>query len=190
MKAIDLAGQTFGRLTAVVPLAERSRGAIVWFCRCACGNSTKAPQGSLRSGTTRSCGCLMLDDLRARNAERTTHGRTKTAEYAAWRHMKDRCHNPAHPKFHNWGGRGISVCREWRDSFEAFLTHIGPRPSTKHSLDRYPDNDGDYEPGNVRWATASQQNANSRDRGPALSLGQKRRWRQHRAAMMQASMPC
>jgi hypothetical protein len=73
-----------------------------------------------------------------------------------------RCTNPKHPNWKNYGGRGISVCDEWRHSFKAFLAHIGPRPSSEHSLDRYPNNDGNYEPGNVRWATRSQQRRNTR----------------------------
>ncbi len=87
--------------------------------------------------------------------------REHTREYRAWASMKQRCHNPRTPAYPNYGGRGIEVCQSWRDSFEAFLADVGLRPSPKHSLDRI-DNDGNYEPGNVRWANWDQQAANRR----------------------------
>lgn len=87
---------------------------------------------------------------------------TDKPEYLAWREMKVRCYRETNVQFEDYGGRGISVCREWRDSFLAFFNHIGPRPSHGHSLDRI-DNDGNYEPGNVRWATKVEQRANRRD---------------------------
>ena len=80
-------------------------------------------------------------------------------EYKVWAAMKQRCQNPRDPRYHRYGGRGITVCPEWCDSFDAFLTHIGPRPSKGYQLDRI-DNDGCYEPGNVRWATPQQQALN------------------------------
>lgn len=89
------------------------------------------------------------------------HGMTKTPEWGAWARMIGRCENPSTPEYHCYGGRGIQVCREWKDSFLAFYRHVGPRPSPKHSIDRI-DNNGDYRPGNVRWATRHQQQANMR----------------------------
>jgi hypothetical protein len=90
------------------------------------------------------------------------HSFRDTPEYAAWSNMKYRCNNPRAKQYPDYGGRGIRVCDSWQRSFLAFLADMGPRPSPKHSLDRYPDNDRDYEPGNCRWATASQQNSNRR----------------------------
>lgn len=87
---------------------------------------------------------------------------SRTPEQIAWKAMIQRCTNPKSEKWPLYGGRGISVCPEWRHSYKAFLEHIGPRPSAQHSVDRYPNNDGNYEPGNVRWATRSQQRRNTR----------------------------
>jgi len=81
-------------------------------------------------------------------------------EYQAWRNMRERCFNSNHPRFHRYGGRGITIASRWND-FNQFLSDVGPRPSPKHSLDRYPNNDGNYEPGNVRWATAKEQMRNT-----------------------------
>jgi hypothetical protein len=89
------------------------------------------------------------------------HGRCGTVEYRAWHNMKQRCLSPGHPKYRLWGGRGITVCERWRNSFAAFLADMGDRPSPHHSIDRI-DDDGHYEPGNVRWATASEQRRNRR----------------------------
>lgn len=89
------------------------------------------------------------------------HGRRNTPEYWVWRSMKLRCLVPTHHNFSLYGGRGISICKEWVDSFMAFFAHIGPRPTSEHSLDRI-DNERGYEPGNVRWATAKEQARNRR----------------------------
>lgn len=85
---------------------------------------------------------------------------TRPIEYRAWAGMKVRCLNPNFKDWHLYGGRGIRVCDKWRDSFESFYGDVGPRPSAVHSLDRYPNGDGNYEPGNVRWATRKQQARN------------------------------
>jgi hypothetical protein len=78
--------------------------------------------------------------------------------------MITRCHNPNATRYKDWGGRGITVCEEWRNNYEAFLAHIGRKPSPRHSIDRFPNNSGNYEPGNVRWATPREQNLNQRPR--------------------------
>jgi hypothetical protein len=90
------------------------------------------------------------------------HNRSQTPEYKCWQQIKARCLNPAHRAYPNYGGRGIGMHLAWVDDFEAFYAYVGPRPSSQHSLDRYPNNNGGYEPGNVRWATPEQQNRNRR----------------------------
>lgn len=90
------------------------------------------------------------------------NGKPIPPEYQAWTNAKGRCYNKNDPRFADYGGRGIGMCEEWRKDFSAFLAYIGPRPSPKHSLDRYPNNDGNYEPGNVRWAIPEQQVRNRR----------------------------
>jgi hypothetical protein len=166
-KAADLTGQQFGRLTAISFAGRNTRGASLWNCRCICGNECVVRLSNLQSGNTKSCGCL------ARNSRMTpwhlTHGesgcggtRRPSPEYAAWQQMQQRCYNKDYPCYLNYGSRGISVCSEWRKSYPAFLKDVGRRPSPKHSLDRI-DNDGNYEPGNVRWATAAEQARNHRN---------------------------
>jgi hypothetical protein len=98
-------------------------------------------------------------------------GRKKHPLYGIWKGILSRCYNPARQNFKNYGGRGIKVCDRWRNSFWAFVEDVGPRPSAQHSLDRYPDNDGDYEPGNVRWATLWEQGENRRDNRWLTAMG-------------------
>lgn len=152
----DLAGQRFGLLTAISPHRGESR--LKWLCRCDCGKEALARDGNLISGNTQSCGCQAAKGERNGNYR---HGAARTKEHWAWKHMKDRCYNPRSRNFEHWGGRGISVAPEWRDDFSAFLAHVGPAPSEAHSIDRI-DNDRGYEPGNVRWATPTQQSRNTR----------------------------
>lgn len=155
----DLIGKVFGRLTVLerAPKKETSRFAQ-WHCRCECGELATVATDLLQTGRKRSCGCLRRENIR-RIA--TTHKGTGTPEHHAWGAMIQRCENESHPAYRHYGGRGITVCAAWRASFAAFLADVGPRPSVEHSLDRI-DNNGPYAPGNVRWATVTQQNGNRR----------------------------
>lgn len=149
------AGQRYGRLVAV-ELVERDvyRNAR-WRFVCDCGRGHVTWAHVVRTGQAMSCGCLKSQRAVA-NTHRKSHGMSKSPEYRNWDRMMDRCNNPNNIGYSGYGGRGIKVCARWR-KFENFFADMGPRPSPKHSLDRYPDNDGNYEPGNVRWATADEQ---------------------------------
>lgn len=148
------AGSVFGRLT-VIGRADGYTGKGAFYrCLCECGAKKDAAGYSLRAGKVRSCGCLQRES-------RVHHGASYTVEYQAWRGMKRRCYNPSSPGYDSWGGRGIAVCDRWKNSFESFLADMGERPGEGYSLDRI-DVDGNYEPGNCRWATAATQSRNKR----------------------------
>lgn len=171
----NLLGKTFGRLLVVAEAGtHRSRRAI-WLCRCECGNEKEICSAELLRGATKSCGCLQRDIATQMVIERcTTHGEAGrvvvTPEYRAWRGAKQRCTNPNIKSWADYGGRGISMAPEWLNSYETFLAYIGRKPEGRdargrslYSLDRFPNNDGNYEPGNVRWATRKQQANNKRN---------------------------
>lgn len=166
---IDLTGKVFGRWTAL-KWGRKKVGPIwrsFWVCRCACGTIAEVSIGHLRNGASKSCGCGVF----------AKHRLCGSPEYIAWRHMRDRCSNPKSQMWRWYGARGIKVCSRWADSFEAFYADVGPRPSSKHSIDRI-DNDGNYEPENVKWSIREQQDNNRRDckyfefRGERLTIAQ------------------
>jgi hypothetical protein len=167
-KPYDITGRTFGRLT-VLRRGENIGDQSGWVCLCTCGKTCHVWRSALVVGRTRSCGCLNAELASAR---RKTHGQSKgVREYRIWSGMKARCKNPSAARWKRYGGRGITVCERWQNSFEAFLADMGPCPSPKHSIDRI-NNDGNYEVGNVRWATPSEQMKNRGPRKKALATGQ------------------
>lgn len=159
------AGEKHGRLTAVRSVGMKSSGKVlvrVWRYRCDCGSEVEVVPSKVRNGNTKSCGCLNREK---RLISSLTHGEKANGrtspEYLTWINIRQRCGNPNSEDFQNYGGRGISVCGHWRDSFANFLEDMGRRPSPEHSIDRI-DNDGNYEPSNCRWATRIQQQRNKR----------------------------
>lgn len=148
----DLSGQRFGRLQVLGYAGKKACGEqqlTLWHCRCDCGTAFDCRAGALKNGNTRSCGCTHYK-----------HGMARRREYFLWFGMIGRCHDPKARGYKRYGAKGISVCDRWRSSFIAFHEDMGPCPSLRHSLDRYPNQCGNYEPGNCRWATTREQARN------------------------------
>lgn len=155
-----VAGQKFGRLVVEEKIVAEDKKSSCYRCLCDCGHETMSTAQNLRSGRAKSCGCYRRDKL-------IRHGATRcgkiSAEYTAWSRAKARCNDPKHRDYRHYGGRGIKVCPEWDrpNGFDGFRAYIGIKPFAKATLSRI-DNNGDYEPGNVRWDTQTFQMNNTR----------------------------
>jgi hypothetical protein len=158
MSTTDIAGQRFGRLIAVAERGRNKARQALWECLCDCGATIVALRGNLNSGKSKSCGCARRETCMAVGDRVRTHGMSRTPTYNTWRAMLDRCRRETSKDYCRYGARGVSVCDRWM-TFANFLADMGERPAGK-SLDRWPNGNGNYEPGNCRWATPREQNIN------------------------------
>lgn len=184
---INLTGERFGRLVAAELVRRDGDSRAYWRCICDCGGTSVVAGKSLRNGATKSCGCLSREwaskmgadpsHAEAKSTARQTHGHKRggkaSREYLTWLAIKRRCCDPKFKDFPNWGGRGIMVCDRWIDSFESFFADMGSRPSPEHQIDRI-DPNGNYEPSNCRWATASEQTSEHRRNLIEVTIGGER----------------
>jgi hypothetical protein len=168
MKASELTGQVFGRLTVRMRGPNTTGGKTTWECVCVCGTLRTVSSNHLKNGHTKSCGCFNRE-VAAKRASKIKHGMCDNPTYSIWSNMKTRCLNSKDLRYPGYGGRGITICGRWL-KFENFYADMGKRP-TGMSIDRI-NNNGNYEPGNCRWATSKEQAQNRRNSLSITYLGE------------------
>jgi len=169
----DLTGNVYGLWTVVKFAGRRNRKAL-WLCRCECGSEKTQFGDNLTKGQTKSCGCnkgAMIASQKIKYENKYSHS---IIEYRIWCAIKTRCYNKNNPAYRLYGAVGVTMNEEWKSSFLAFLRDMGHCPGPEYSIDRYPDNRGNYEPGNCRWATPIEQSQNRRNNRKLTFAGETR----------------
>ena len=166
MRAIDITNQTFGEITAIHLASNSKCNHREWHCVCSCGTQLTVLQSDLRRGHTTSCGCRRVKTLKSIN---TKHGRCHTKIYYVWQGIKDRCNKSTHKSWKDYGGRGITICDRWVNSFENFILDMGERPFPSAEIDRINNSLG-YSKENCRWATHAENMKNTRRNKNAVTI--------------------
>lgn len=171
IRAPNLKGKRFGRWVVLERKGLGRFGDALWECQCDCGVIRIVSATSLSNNRSKSCGCLTVEASKTRKK----HGKSGSPEHHAWTAMKSRCNHKQHPEYHHYGGREITVCETWVESFENFFADMGEKPTPEHSLDRI-DNNGNYQPDNCRWATNKEQQNNKRNNKWFYAISPIGRW--------------
>lgn len=159
-KSPDITGLKFSRLNVIKRASHPSKLGIYYLCKCDCGKEKIIFGNSIYRGMTKSCGCYAKENAKNINYKHGEWSAKNSPEYVAWQNIKGRCGNKNRDCYSDYGGKGVIVCERWFNSFELFLLDMGRRPSDKHTIDRFPNAKGNYEPDNCRWATREEQSRN------------------------------